>query len=95
MGAVYLAVDEALVCEVALKQIVVPGDALEKLRDEVRLAQKVTHPNVCRTYDLHEVNSNWLVSGDGPLNDRRHTVLVPSPHVPDSRFSTARASTTG
>jgi Tol biopolymer transport system component len=61
MGAVYLAVDEALVCEVALKQVLVPGDALRRLRDEVRLAQRVTHPNVCRTYDLEEIDGNWLV----------------------------------
>src|SRR5215470_446702 len=61
MGAVYLAVDEALVCEVALKKITAPGDVLARLRDEVRLAQKVTHQNVCRTYDLHEVDGHWLL----------------------------------
>src|SRR6266568_6488864 len=65
MGAVYLAVDEALVCEVALK-VIAPELAgsthgLDRLRDEVRLAQKVTHANVCRTYDLEEIDGNWLV----------------------------------
>jgi len=48
MGAVYLAVDEALVSEVTLKMIApeLAGSShgLERLRDEVRLAQKVTHP---------------------------------------------------
>src|SRR5262244_3615372 len=61
MGAVYRARDEALQSEVALKQVLAPGDALAKLRDEVRLAQRVTHPNVCRTYDLEEIEGNWLV----------------------------------
>src|SRR5262249_32052683 len=65
MGAVYLAMDEALVCEVALKMIApeLAGseNGLERLRDEVRLAQKVTHPNVCRTFDLEEFEGNWLI----------------------------------
>jgi hypothetical protein len=61
MGSVYLAVDEALGCKVALKRILAPGDALARLRDEVLLAQKVTHPNVCRTYDLEELDGTWLV----------------------------------
>src|SRR5215813_10880143 len=65
MGAVYLAVDEALMCEVALKtiarELAGSSQGLERLRDEVRLAQKVTHPNVCRTYDLEEVDGNWLI----------------------------------
>ncbi|HTR53297.1 MAG TPA: serine/threonine-protein kinase [Kofleriaceae bacterium] len=59
MGAVYHALDEKLGVEVALKTV---GDALAAaLRDEVRLAQKVAHPNVCRTYDLEEVDGQYYV----------------------------------
>jgi len=67
MGEVYHALDEKLGVEVALKTV---GDALAAaLRDEVRLAQKVAHPNVCRTYDLEEVDGQYyvkmeLVAGD-------------------------------
>ncbi len=65
MGAVYLAVDEVLEKEVALKfvhrELAGGTDGLYKLRDEVRLAQKVTHRNVCRTYDLEEVEGHFLV----------------------------------
>ena len=55
MGAVYLAHDEVLAAEVALK-LVGPGLAgttggLRRLRDEVLLAQQVTSPHVCRTSD--------------------------------------------
>lgn len=65
MGAVYLAHDEMLGAEVALK-LVGPGVAataggLRRLRDEVLLAQQVTSPHVCRTYDLEEVEGLWLV----------------------------------
>ncbi len=62
MGAVYLANDEVLAKEVALKLVDerFAGD-LERLRDEVLLAQEVSHRNVCRTYDLEEVEGHWLV----------------------------------
>ena len=59
MGAVYAALDEKLGEEVALK--VVGDDLAGQLRDEVRLAQKVAHPNVCRTYDLEEVGGQYFV----------------------------------
>jgi hypothetical protein len=66
MGTVYLALDEALGTEVALKVVrrdrAAGGtDGLEVLRDEVRLAQRVTHPNVCRTYDLEQLDGRWLI----------------------------------
>jgi serine/threonine protein kinase len=63
MGAVYLAHDELLGAEVALKLVgdALTPDHLERLRGEVLLAQKVTHPAVCRTYDLEEVDHRWLI----------------------------------
>jgi hypothetical protein len=65
MGAVFLAVDEILGAEVALKfvrrDLAGGSRGIERLRDEVLLAQKVTHPNVCRTYDLEEVEGAFLV----------------------------------
>jgi serine/threonine protein kinase len=60
MGAVYLAVDEALDGkQVALK--LVPRLGLDAIRREVLLAQQVTHPNVCRIYDLEEVDGLWMI----------------------------------
>jgi serine/threonine-protein kinase len=60
MGAVYRALDEELDEEVALKLVRGRGDD-ELLRDEVRLAQKVTHENVCRTYDLEDAGEQLFV----------------------------------
>lgn len=56
MGEVYEALDQELDLPIALK-IVRPELAREKrlveqLRREVLLARRVTHPNVCRIYDL-------------------------------------------
>ena len=49
MGEVYEATDEALGERVALKVLTSPSSALE---EEVRLARRVTHVNVCRVFDL-------------------------------------------
>ncbi len=57
MGAVYAADDEALGETVALKLLTLTTPrALERFRQEVRLARRVTHPNVARTYDLGHVD---------------------------------------
>jgi len=83
MGAVYLAIDEVLGKEVALK-LVGEGiaDNVDRLRDEVRLAHEVTHRNVCRTYDLEEVDVHWLVKMeyiDGETLAARVAAAAPCP----------------
>ncbi len=66
MGEVYRAEDLELRQTVALKFL--PADiaddpvAMDRLRDEVRLALRVTHANVCRIYDLAEVNGEPLIA---------------------------------
>jgi hypothetical protein len=65
MGIVYLARDLSLGTDVALK--VLRGDItsreeeLLQLRAEVTLAQKISHPNICRTYDLEETDGHSFV----------------------------------
>ncbi len=58
MGAVYRARDTLLDEPVALKmlrrELVESGEALARFRQEVRLARRVTHQNVARTYDIGE-----------------------------------------
>ncbi|HEX2573261.1 MAG TPA: protein kinase [Polyangia bacterium] len=64
MGTVYLAHDVVLGAEVALKLIhrVHQGEeSLSALRAEVQLAQRVTHRNICRTYDLEEIDGQFVV----------------------------------
>ena len=56
MGEVYAADDRELGEQVALKIIRPEGTLgagmMERLRREVQLARRVTHPNVCRVFDL-------------------------------------------
>jgi len=55
MGEVYKAFDLILNQAVALK-FLIPGNfaeaALARFRNEVRIARQVSHPNVCRVYDV-------------------------------------------
>jgi eukaryotic-like serine/threonine-protein kinase len=56
MGAVFRALDRDLDEEIALKvlrrEIAADREAIERFRREVKLARRVTHPNVARTFDF-------------------------------------------
>jgi TolB-like protein len=58
MGSVYKALDRELDEHIALKMLrpdlVAVSGALDRFRQEVKLARRVTHPNVVRTFDLGE-----------------------------------------
>ena len=57
MGEVYEVEDTELSAKVALKTVADSSASssrqLSRFRQEIQLARKVTHPNVCRVYDLH------------------------------------------
>lgn len=60
MGEVYEARDEQLQESVAVKTLRVGTEAdrasLERFKQEIQLARKVSHPNVCRVHDLWQHN---------------------------------------
>ena len=66
MGEVYRATDLTLGQSVALKFL--PEEAsrnqrlLERFHGEVRVARLVSHPNVCRVYDIGEVEGMPFIS---------------------------------
>ncbi|MCE3004705.1 MAG: protein kinase [Xanthomonadaceae bacterium] len=66
MGVVYKARDIELDDVVALKMLK-PGalsdpEQIERLKSEIRLARKITHPNVLRTFDFGEVEGRPYIS---------------------------------
>jgi serine/threonine protein kinase len=61
MGAVYHVFDEILGDDVALKAVRSAIATTSGLRDEVKIAQKVTHENVCRIYDLEDIAGRHFV----------------------------------
>jgi hypothetical protein len=66
MGEVFRADDLTLGEEVALKFLpeatAQDVQTLTRFYDEVRIARQVTHPNVCRVYDIGEVNGQPYIS---------------------------------
>jgi tetratricopeptide (TPR) repeat protein/tRNA A-37 threonylcarbamoyl transferase component Bud32 len=71
MGEVYEAEDIELHERVALKSIrselLNDAKALDRFKREVHLARKVTHPNVCRIFDLFRQPASTTGSGRGPV----------------------------
>ncbi|MCA9659031.1 MAG: protein kinase [Myxococcales bacterium] len=66
MGVVYQARDTMVGDLVALKTLEISGGAsdssVERFRREVRLARKITHPNVARTHDLGEAEGRHYLT---------------------------------
>jgi len=66
MGEVYRADDLELGEPVALKLLIGAGEGAtvqrDRLRAEVRLARRVTHPGVCRVFDLAEADGRLFLS---------------------------------
>lgn len=66
MGEVYRAEDTKLGQQVALKflpsQFAADREKLERLYGEVRLGRQVSHPNVCRMYDVAEAGGHHFIS---------------------------------
>ncbi len=67
MGVVYRAFDRELREPVAIKalrpeMLAGGGVALERFKQEIRLARKIAHRNVVRTYDLGEVNGMYYLT---------------------------------
>src|ERR1017187_4287325 len=66
MGEVYRADDLTLEQPVALKFLpegaLSNPNALARFRNEVRVARQVSHPNVCRVYDVGEIDGHVFLS---------------------------------
>jgi hypothetical protein len=66
MGEVYRADDLTLDQPVALKFLpegaLSSPNALSRFRNEVRVARQVSHPNVCRVYDVGEIDGHIFLS---------------------------------
>ncbi|MDY7094581.1 MAG: protein kinase [Acidobacteriota bacterium] len=66
MGVVYKARDRELDDLVAVKTLkpgpLVDRESLERLKSELKLARRITHPNVLRTFDFGEVDGIAFIS---------------------------------
>jgi serine/threonine-protein kinase len=66
MGVVYRAWDRELQETVAIKtlkpELVGDSNLLERFKQEIRLARKISHPNVVRTHDLGEHEGTYFIT---------------------------------
>lgn len=89
MGEVYLAQDIKLGQQVALK-FLPPGleqdpSRLQRFLNEVRTARQVTHPNVCRVYDIDEVDGQHFLSMEYVDGEDMATSLRRFGRLPEER----------
>ena len=88
MGVVYKARDRELDDLVALKMLKrdVAGDGalLERLKSELKLARKVTHPNILRTFDFGEVDGLPYISMEYVRGVTLRTMIEQSGRLPYS-----------
>jgi serine/threonine-protein kinase len=85
MGLVYEVIDHELEEHVALKALFgpeLPGDAVARLKAEVRLARRVTHRNVVRIYDVGQhAASHFFTMELVPGGTLKHRLAAgPLPH---------------
>jgi len=66
MGRVYRAFDKKIDEEVALKlikpEIAAERKTVERFRNELKIARKISHPNVCRMHDLNEEGKTLYIT---------------------------------
>ena len=95
MGEVYRATDLALGQSVALKFL--PEEAaqnqrlLERFHGEVRIARQVSHPNVCRVYDIGQAEGMPFISMEYVDGEDLSSLLLRIGRLPaDKALETAR-----
>src|SRR5690606_2381014 len=79
MGEVYRAGDLKLAQPVALKflpqSVEQDPERLARLLDEVKIARAIAHPNVCRVYDVDEIDGHHFVSMEY-IDDENLSTLI-------------------
>ncbi len=95
MGRVYRAYDKKIEEEVAIKlirpEIAAEKRTVERFRNELKTARKITHPNVCRTHDLGAegkalfITMEYVRGEDLKSVIRRMRVLAPGTAVSIAR----------
>lgn len=91
MGCVYLARDAELDELVAVKVL----EALGRLRDEVKLARRVTHPNIARTHDIGTHQGQRFITMELVIGEPLSAILKRGPLPVPAFLEAARALCSG
>ena len=95
MGRVYRALDKKLDVEVAVKflrpEIAADEGIIQRFKNELKLARMVSHPHVCRMYDLSEDQGTYFITMEYvPGEDLKTTVRRVGPLGLGKALSIAR-----
>jgi len=79
MGNVYRVLDKKINEEIALKlinpAIVAEAKIIERFRNELKFARKITHKNICRMYDLNEEEKILYITMEYVLGDDLKSII--------------------
>ena len=74
MGRVYKVLDTEIQTKVALKliepEIASQENTIERFRNELKVARDISHPNVCRMYDLNREEGRYYSENGWLINPR-------------------------
>lgn len=84
MGTIYEAEDLTLGARVALK-FLLQSSRTQQLLNEVRSARQVTHPNICRVFDLGEIDGSPFISMEYVDGEDLRSLLNRIGRVPRNR----------
>lgn len=95
MGKVYRAFDKKIDEEVALKllkpEIAADKKIIERFKNELKFARKISHRNVCRMYDLSEEEGTFYITMEYvPGEDLKGMVKMMGQLSPDKSISIAK-----
>jgi TolB-like protein/Tfp pilus assembly protein PilF len=80
MGNVYRVLDKKINEEIALKlikpTIATDENIIERFRNELKFARKITHKNVCRMYDLNEEEEILYITMEYVLGDDLKSIII-------------------
>ena len=79
MGIVLRARDletgELIALKILKQRIAAEGPEMERFKEELRLARKVTHKNVCRVYEFHRIGGLPCISMEYVQGESLRTCL--------------------
>jgi len=86
MGRVYRAHDTKLNEEVALKllkpEVTADKGTIERFKNELKLARRITHKNVCRMHDIHEAAGTIFITMEYVLGEDLKSLIKRAGRLP-------------
>ena len=87
MGKVYKVLDTEIQEEVALKllnpEIASDEKTIERFRNELKYARKITHRNVCRMHDINRENDTYFITMEYVPGEDLKTVIKRTGQLPE------------